>query len=73
MYITYIRKSIHLSKVKSNVNDKQYYVRNLSDKDKAANMLANLGTSLRTLIQSLNENDNQKGKGIKKLKKSFYH
>ena len=32
IYMNYLRKPLHLTKVKSNVNDREYYVRNLKDK-----------------------------------------
>jgi len=71
IYINYVRKSLYLSKIKSSVNNNSYYVRNLPDKQDAADMLANLGNSLRSLIDSLNENDEKLGKSIKKLKGNF--
>ena len=71
VYMNFIRKSLYLSKIESTVNNKKYYVRNLPDKQEAANRLSNLGISLETLIHSLSETDEKRGEGILKLKKSF--
>ena len=71
IYMNYIRKSLYLDKVKSSVNNKEYYVRNLPDKNEAADKLANIGMSLQKLIDSLNEKDKEKGEDILRLKKSF--
>ena len=66
VYINYIRRNLYLDKVKSTVNNKSYYVRNLPDKQAAADKLANIGVSLRQLIDSLaDENDSSR------LKESF--
>ena len=51
VYMNFIRKSLYLSKIESSINNKTYYVRNLSDKQDAANRLANLGISLEKLIR----------------------
>ncbi len=53
IYMTYIRKSLYLSKVKSTINDNEYYVRELPDKQEAADMLADLGMKLQSLIDSI--------------------
>lgn len=71
VYINFIRKSLYLDKIESTVNGKQYYVRNLPDKEEAADKLASIGTSLETLIGSLDSNDKEKGEDIKRLTKSF--
>ena len=71
IYMTYIRKSLYLSKVKSSINGNEYYVRELPDKQDAADRLADLGIKLQSLIDSLNDADKGKGKEIKKLKESF--
>ena len=71
VYMNFIRKSLYLDKIESTINGKKYYVRNLPDRFEAANKLASIGTSLETLIGSLDEKDEEKGKGINKLKKSF--
>ena len=66
VYINYIRRNLYLDKIISSVNNKPYYVRNLPDKKLAADKLANIGISLQKLIDSLdNETDN------KRLKDSF--
>jgi len=71
VYINFIRKSLYLDKIESSINGNKYYVRNLPDKTEAANKLAGIGDSLRTLIGSLNENDSEKGDNIRQLKESF--
>ena len=71
IYMNYIRKSLYLDKIESSVNGKKYYVRNLPDKNEAADKLANIGMSLQKLIDSLNEKDKEKGEDILRLKKSF--
>jgi len=70
-YINFIRKSLYLDKIKSSIDGNKYYVRNLPDKEKAANKLAEIGNSLNTLLDSLNEKDSEKGDYIKQLKESF--
>lgn len=67
----YLRKSLYLDKIESNVNNKQYYVRNLPDKKEAADKLANIGIKLKRLIDSLNIKDKEKGEYNKKLKDNF--
>mgnify|MGYP001385631146 CR=1 FL=1 len=71
MYITYIRKSLYLSKIKSNVNDNEYYVRELPDKQEAADKLADLSIKLQNLVDSLNDKDKNRDEEIKRLKDSF--
>ena len=71
IYMNYIRKSLYLDKIESSVNGKKYYVRNLPDKNEAADKLSNIGMSLQNLIDSLNEKDKEKGEDILRLKKSF--
>ena len=71
VYINFIRKNLFLDKVKSSVNNKYYYVRNLPDKEEAADKLAELGNLLKSLIDSLDEKDDTKGEDITRLKKSF--
>ena len=69
--MNYIRKSLYLDKIESSVNGKKYYVRNLPDKNEAADKLANIGMSLQKLIDSLDEKDKEKGEDILRLKESF--
>ena len=71
IYMNYIRKSLYLDKIESSVNGKKYYVRNLPDKNEAADKLANIGMSLKKLIDSLDEKDKEKGEDILRLKESF--
>ena len=71
VYINFIRKNLYLDKIESSINGNKYYVRNLPDKEKAANKLAEIGDSLKTLIGSLNEKDPEKGEYIQKLKDMF--
>tara|TARA_Y100001970_G_C14148411_1_gene811180 strand:- start:104 stop:679 length:576 start_codon:yes stop_codon:yes gene_type:complete len=71
IYMNYIRKSLYLDKIVSSVNGKKYYVRNLPDKNEAADKLANIGMSLQKLIDSLDEKDKEKGEDILRLKESF--
>jgi len=71
IYMNYIRKSLYLDKIESSVNGKKYYVRNLPDKNEAADKLANIGISLQKLIDSLDEKDKEKGEDILRLKESF--
>lgn len=71
VYMNYIRKSLYLDKIISSVNGKKYYVRNLPDKEAAADKLASIGNSLETLIASLDSNDKDKGEDIKRLTLSF--
>ncbi len=71
VYTNYIRKSLYLSKIESTINQEKYYVRNLPDKQKAADYLARISQSLKKLIHSLNIEDNERGKAIKRLKKNF--
>ena len=71
VYMNFIRKSLYLDKIESSINGNKYYVRNLPDKEKAANKLAEIGDSLKNLINSLNEKDSEKRDYIKQLKESF--
>ena len=69
IYINFIRKNLYLDKIKSSINGQEYYVRNLSDKNEAADKLANLGNSLKNLINSLD--DEERKDDILRLKKLF--
>jgi hypothetical protein len=71
VYTNFIRKSLYLDKIEATVNGKKYYVRNLPDRNEAANKLATIGNSLQSLIDSLNEEEEEKGKYNKQLKESF--
>ena len=70
-YMNFLRQKLYLEKVKAS-NGNEYLVRNLSDKVEAANKLGSISDTLKNLVNSLNENDDNKGKYIQKLKKSFY-
>lgn len=69
-YMNFLRQKLYLEKVKAS-NGNEYLVRNLSDKVEAANKLGSISDILKNLVNSLNENDDNKGKYIQKLKKSF--
>ena len=69
--INIFKKHLHLKKIKSSINDKYYYVRNLPDKNEAADKLANLSVLLYKLINSLNESDKERGESIVRLKDKF--
>ena len=71
VYTNFIRKSLYLDKIEATVNGKKYYVRNLPDRTEAANKLASIGNSLQSLIDSLDEEEEEKGKYNKQLKESF--
>lgn len=68
IYMNYLRKPLHLTKIKSNVNDREYYVRNLEDKQEAADILGKLTKHLLNLINSVKNNDK---KGVKQLADRF--
>ena len=68
IYMNYLRKPLHLTRVKSNVNDREYYVRNLEDKQEAADILGKLTKHLLNLINSVKNNDK---KGVKQLADRF--
>ena len=69
-YMNFLRQKLYLEKVKAS-NGNEYLVRNLSDKVEAANKLGSISDTLKNLVNSLNENDDNKGEYIQKLKKSF--
>lgn len=68
IYMNYIRKKLYLSKVKSTINNREYYVRNLKDKQEAADTLARLTQKLLTLLNSI-KTDNKDG--VKRLIDKF--
>ena len=49
LWTNFIRKSVYLTKVKSGIDNKEYMVRPLPDKQEAADRLATLNQSLRRL------------------------
>ncbi len=68
IYMNYLRKPLHLTKIKSTVNDREYYVRNLKDKQEAADILGKLTRNLLNLIESVKNDDK---KGVKQLIERF--
>jgi len=69
IYINFIRKSLYLDAIVSSVDSKEYYVRNLPDKAKAADRLASLSKNLSTLTHSIQSKE--KKEGIERLQKYF--
>ena len=69
VYINFIRKSLYLDAIVSSIDSKEYYVRNLPDKAKAADKLARLSKNLSTLTHSIQSKE--KKKGIERLHKYF--
>ena len=69
-YMNFLRQKLYLEKIKAS-NGIEYLVRNLPDKNEAANKLGSISDSLKNLVNSLNENDDKKGEYIKQLKGSF--
>ena len=71
-YMNFLRQKLYLEKIRAS-NGNEYLVRNLPDKVEAANKLGSISDSLKNLVNSLNENDDNKSKYIKQLKESFNH
>lgn len=69
-YMNFLRQKLYLEKIRAN-NGNEYLVRNLPDKVEAANKLGSISDSLKNLVDSLNENDDNKSEYIKNLKESF--
>ena len=69
VYINFIRKSLYLDAIVSSVDSKEYYVRNLPDKDEAANKLAKLSKNLSTLVNSIQ--DKERKESIERLRDNF--
>ena len=69
-YMNFLRQKLYLEKIRAN-NGNEYLVRNLPDKAEAANKLGSISDSLKNLVDSLNENDDNKSEYIKNLKESF--
>ena len=69
-YMNFLRQKLYLEKIRSS-NGNEYLVRNLPDKNEAANKLGSISDSLKNLVNNLNENDDKKGEYIKQLKESF--
>jgi len=68
--MNFLRQKLYLEKIKAS-NGTEYLVRNLPDKNEAANKLGSISDSLKNLVNNLNENDDKKGEYIKQLKESF--
>lgn len=68
IYTNFIRKSLHLDLVKSNINNQEYYVRKLPDKQEAADKLAQLSIDLHRLVDHVKDKDRE---GCKELNKKF--
>ena len=68
IYTNFIRKSLHLDLVKSNINNQEYYVRKLPDKQEAADKLAQLSIDLHKLVDHVKDKDRE---GCKKLEEKF--
>jgi hypothetical protein len=69
-YMNFLRQKLYLEKIKAS-NGMEYLVRNLPDKNEAANKLGSISDSLKNLVNGLNENGDKKGEYIKQLKESF--
>lgn len=70
IYINFLRKNLNLDLVLSNVNNKEYYVRKLPDKQEAADKLGSLSIKLKDLIKHC-ENKDTKKEEIERLSKKF--
>ena len=66
--INFLRKTINLEEVVSEVNQKEYYVRKLDDKQEAANILGKLTVDLNSLINNIKNDDRD---GVDRLSKKF--
>ena len=71
VYMNFIRRTLYLDKIESSVNGNKYYVRDLPDRNEAADKLARIGDSLKSLIDSLDGEDKEKNEDISRLKGSF--
>jgi hypothetical protein len=69
-YMNFLRQKLYLERIRAS-NGNEYLVRNLPDKNEAANKLGSISDSLKNLVNNLNENDDSKGEYIKNLKESF--
>jgi hypothetical protein len=70
LYTNVIRKYMYLTKVKSSKGT-SYLVRNLKDKQQAAEILARVGESLDSLCQSCKGETGEKSEGVSRLLKKF--
>jgi hypothetical protein len=69
-YMNFIRQKLYLEKIRAS-NGTEYLVRNLPDKNEAANKLGSISDSLKNLVNGLSDSDKDKGEYIKNLKESF--
>ena len=69
-FLHYESKYSELIYVKSSVDDRSYLVRNLPDKQKAADLLGNVRKNLDTIANYLKKNDNDKER-LKRLEKNY--
>lgn len=68
IYINFIRKSLYLDLVESDINNHKYYVRKLPDKQEAADKLARLSLELLQLINHVKTKDRE---GVERLTDNF--
>jgi len=68
MIIQRIYKNKDILQIKSNFDNRKYIVRKLPDGKKAANILAKINKNVLRLIDSLDDNERE---GIRKLRKNF--
>lgn len=69
-FLHYESKYSELIYVKSSVDDRSYLVRNLPDKQKAADLLGNVRKNLDTIANYLKKNDNDKER-VRRLEKNY--
>ena len=68
----YIRKTIYLRPVKSNLNNKIYDVRDLVDKQEAADLLANIEKNIVIILKSVDKSMDFKTKLTENIPGSLY-
>lgn len=66
----YVYRYANLTRVKSTINNKSYLVRKLPDKQKAADILANISIDLSNLVEHVYTNHNDR-EGVEQLKNNF--
>jgi predicted metal-dependent hydrolase len=71
VYKYFEKQTFDVTMIKSSINNKKYLVRNIDDKDKAADMLANIATRLKTIVEYLDKN-NANALFNKFMSKAFY-
>ena len=55
--LSYLYKNYYMTKVKSNIDNRTYYVRKLENADKAADLLATINKKILELINALDKDD----------------